>query len=215
MFDDLRKAFREAVRNFKDELSREEIPETVDRILLSMRHEVGVAKGRVSELEVLIARTVAEAEVERAEAVTAHRRGKRAADIGDAETSEIAIRYARKHEERIRVLDQKAVALRDELVLRHREVEEMLVQVKEAQEKRNALGATAARSGARDSFTAADDLFGELDRMANKIADEDARGRTGGSFGDLDLLGEDFAPSAPPPDVEARLEELKRRMRGE
>ena len=54
MFDDLRRAFREAVDNFKEELNRDEIPETVDKLLLGMRNEVADAKVQIRELEDLL-----------------------------------------------------------------------------------------------------------------------------------------------------------------
>ena len=89
----------------------------------------------------------------------------------------------------------------------------MLAQVKDAQAKRDTLAATSGRSGARESIRAADDLFAELDRMAEAIGDEDARAKAAEDFADLDL---DADPDLPPPpspvDFDARLEELKRRM---
>ena len=40
MFDDLRTAFREALDNFKKELKRDQVPETVDRLLVGMRSQL-------------------------------------------------------------------------------------------------------------------------------------------------------------------------------
>jgi phage shock protein A len=66
---------------------------------------------------------------------------------------------------------------------------------------------------------AADDLFAELDRMAEKIGGEEARARAAESMGNLDLDEEaasdfdrELGSDPPPPDVDRRLEELKRRM---
>jgi phage shock protein A len=213
MFENLRNAFREAVENFNKELVRDQVPETVDKLLKGMRDEVADAKVQLRELEDQITRTDAEVEREKAEVATARRRGKLAQDIGDAETVEIATQYAARHEERQRVLVQKAVALRQEVELRRTEVEEMLAKVKEAQVKRDSLAATAGRSGARESLGAADDLFSELDRMAEKIGGEDARARASEAMDDIDLGGDyDFEPPPRAPDVEERLAELKRRM---
>jgi len=81
-------------------------------------------------------------------------------------------------------------------------------------EKRGTLGATAGRADARSTLSEADDLFSELDRMAEKIGAEDARAQAAEEFSDLDFEADpDFAPPPPPElDVDARLEELKRRM---
>lgn len=214
MFDNLRNAFREAIDNFNKELHRDQIPEAVDSLLAGMRAEVAEAQARVRELEAQITRATAEAEREKNEAATARRRGKMAADIGDADTAEVATQYAVSREERQRVLEQKAAAMKEELVIRQREVQDMLAKVKEAQASRDGLAATAGRTGARKSLHAADDLFSELDRMAEKIGHEDAQARAAEELGDLDLDADpDFAPPPPPEvDLDARLEELKRRM---
>jgi phage shock protein A len=215
MFENLRNAFREAVENFNKELARDQVPETVDKLLRGMRNEVADAKVQLRELDDQITRTDAEVEREKSEVATARRRGKMAQDIGDAETAQIAAQYAARHEERQRVLEQKAAAFRQEVVLLKKEVEEMLAKVKEAQSKRDSLAASAGRSGARESLHAADDLFSELDRMADKIGDEDARARAAETMDDIDLGGDyglDEPPLAPEPDVEERLAELKRRM---
>jgi phage shock protein A len=214
MFENLRDAFRDAIDNFKTELSRDQVPEAVDRLLAGMRDEVADAKVRIRELEDQIARSQAEVEKEKSQAATAFRRGKMAGEIGDAETAELAAQYVLKHEERQRVLEQKVTALQEELTYRRKEVEEMLEKVKEAQTKRDSLAATLGRSDARDSISAADDLFGELDRMAEKIGDEDARAKAAEAFDDLDLR--DGSGFDPPPredvDFDERLRELKRRM---
>jgi len=213
MFENLRNAFREALDNFNKELAPNQVSQTVDRLLAGMRDEVADAKVRIRELEDQIARADKEVTREKSEATTARRRGKLAADIGDAETAELADQYAERHEERQRVLEQKGVALRQELVIRNKEVEEMLAKVKVAQTKRDALAATSGRTGARESLGEADDLFSELDRMAEAIGDEDARAQAAEDFGDLDLSGDPDLPPPPlPVDFDARLEELKRRM---
>lgn len=213
MFENLRNAFREAMENFNKELDRDQVPGAVDRLLAGMRDEVADAKVRIRELEDQIARADAEGAREKTEASTARRRGKLAADINDTETVQLAEQYVQRHDERQRILEQKSAALRQELVIRQREVEEMLAQVKDAQTKRDGLAATSGRSGARESLRAADDLFAELDRMAEAIGDEDARAKAAEEFGELDL---DADPDLPPPplpvDFDERLEELKRRM---
>jgi len=117
------------------------------------------------------------------------------------------------------LLEQKAKALKAEFDFRGEEVEEMMAKVKEAQAKRDSLSATAGRSGARETISAADDLFSELDRMAGKIEDEQAEGDAAEAFSNLDLGPEksDYTidlnePPRPEPDYDTRLAELKRRM---
>jgi len=213
MFENLRNAFREAIENFNKELDRDQVPGAVDRLLAGMRDEVADAKLRIRELEDQISRTDAEVAREKRDASTARRRGKLAAEIDDAETVQLAEEYAVRHEERQRILEQKSAALRQELEIREKEVEEMLGKVKEAQAKRDTLAATSGRTGARESLRAADVLFSELDRMAEAIGDEDARAKAAEEFGDLGLdLDDDDLPPPPPVDFDARLEELKRRM---
>lgn len=213
MFENLRDAFREAIANFKDELNRDQVPETVDRLLVGMRDEVADAKVRLKELDDLISRAEVEAAREKREAGTARRRGKMAADIGDEETVKVASEYAQKHEERQKLLEQKVVALRNERAHREEEIAEMLAKLKEAKASRDALAAKAGRSDARESIGAVDDLFSELDRMAEKIGDEDARARAAEDMDFLDLDDDDFrGPPREEIDVDERLEELKRRM---
>ena len=136
-----------------------------------------------------------------------------ARDIGDEETAEIAAQYAVKHEERQRLLEQKAVALNEELAFREKEIEEMIAKVKEAQAKRDSLTATAGRTEAREALGGADDLFSNFDRMAEKLGDESARGEAAASFDPLDLhVDVDEPPPRMDVDYDERLAELKRRM---
>lgn len=212
MFENLRNAFKEAIENFNKELDRDQVPETVDRLLVGMRNEVADAKASADELESQIEKTLQQIEREKNEVATARRRGKMAADIGDAETAQIAEQYAGKHEERLRLLEQKATALQGELDFQRKEVDGMMEKLKEAKAKRDALGATAGRTGARESIKAADDLFSELDRMAEKIGDDEARSEAAAEFDPLDLHVDMDAPPREEVDVDAALEELKRRM---
>ena len=213
MFENLRNAFKEAVENFNKELDRDQVPETVDRLLVGMRNEVADAQASVKDLEGQVARAGKEIEREKNEVSTARRRGKMAADIGDKETADIAEQYAAKHEERLRLLEQKATALQGELDFQRKEVGTMMEKFKEARAKRDALGATTGRTGARESIKAADDLFSEMDRMAEKIGDDEARSDAAAEFDPLDLHVDVDAPAPDRElDVDAALAELKRRM---
>lgn len=219
MFENLRSAFREAYENFNKELNREHVPETVNRLIGGMVDEITDVKAEIASLESQIGKTLAGSKKEKGDAATCRRRERMAREIDDGETADLAAQFAEKHEEHQQVLEQKAKALKAELDFRGEEVEEMMAKVKEAQAKRDSLSATAGRSGARDSISAADDLFSELDRMAGKINDERAKGEAAEAFSDLDLGPEksDYhidvdEPPSPQPDYDARLAELKRRM---
>src|SRR5690554_6841276 len=100
MFEDLRRAFREAVDNFQQELTRDRIPGSVDRILAEMVGEVTAARERVAELESQIERSRAESVVEAREVATCVRRAALAREIGDEETARIADEYAERHRRR-------------------------------------------------------------------------------------------------------------------
>lgn len=219
MFEDLRRAFREGIDNFNKELNREHVPETVDKLIKGMVDEITDAKSGLSELENQIKKALIESEKEKGEAQTARRREQMANEIGDAETAMIAASFAEKHEQHQTVLEQKALALKAEFEFREAGIEEMMSKIKEAKTKRESLSATAGRTGARESISAADDLFSELDRMSDKIDGEKAKGDAAEAFSDIDLGGTDSdthidineAPRSEP-DFDAALEELKRRM---
>jgi len=221
MFEDLRAAFREALDNFNKELRRENVSETADRLLLGMKSEIVDEKARVRDLESELDRALSEARREKELGATCRRREKMALAIGDEETATVAAQHAVKHEGHNALLDRKAATLREELEFRRKNVDEMIEQFSTAKQKRDELSATAGRAGARKTFTEADDLFGELDRMAEKIDGERRRGEAAEALGDLDLDGGesdnhvnlDDPPRAEPElDVDSALAELKRRM---
>jgi phage shock protein A len=218
MFDNLRDAFKEAVKNFKEELHRDEVPETVDRLVHGMKREAADARARLRELEEGIRRAKAEAAVEAQELEKCQRRERMALSIGDEETAKIAAEYCAKHARRREVLEQKAVALEQELKLRSAEADEMVVKIRAAEKERDALAASVGRTQARASMRDGDPLFDELDRMAEQLA---GGGRSAGSsdaLSDLDrdmeteLFDQEVQPKRRDTDLDARLAELKRRM---
>ena len=224
MFEDLRAAFREALDNFNNELRRENVSETADRLLIGMKNEIADEKVQVSELESQLEKALARSLREQEAGATARRREKMARGIGDEETAAIAVEHAAKHEGHHTLLEKRAAALREEIEFRKKNVDEMIDRFTEARQKRDALSATAGRAGARRSFGEADDLFGELDRMAEKIEGERRHGEAAEALDELDLetadeddldyhvrLDEEPAPRDEM-DVDAALAELKRRM---
>ena len=156
MFDELRSAFREALENFNKELSREHVPETVDRLISGMVDEITSTKAHVADLESQLEKATAVAAREKQEAETARRREQMARQIDDTETADLAGQYAAKHEEHQGVLAQKIEALQAELTFSRKEVELMMEKVKEAKTKRSTLAATTGRTGARGTMSGAD-----------------------------------------------------------
>lgn len=226
MLNDLRAAFRQAIHNFKTELNRDDVPGSVDRLLHGMREELIDARAYVSRLEGEIRRTLDAAGKEEREAEVCLRREAMATKIGDGDTAAVAADFAVKHGRRRDVLNRKALALKEELEVRRSEAAEMEAAFKEARGRRDGLAATVGRAGTRETIREADDLFEELDRMAEKISDlERSNAATEELLADDPLseepldrhpFGENPAePSGGSPDpdaLDARLRELKRRM---
>jgi phage shock protein A len=222
MFEDLRHAFREAVDNFNKELHRDQVPRTVDELLAGMTNELAEETAQVRGLEAELEKTTATSQREQEAAATCRRREEMAKGIGDEETATLAAQHATKHEGHHLVLEKKVDALRDELAFRRKSIEEMTAQLADARKKRGALGASAGRTGARRALSDADDLFSELDRMAEKMEGGKAQAEAAEALDDLDgseaafdaALADEVAE--PPPreglDVDAALAELKRRM---
>ena len=215
MFDNLRNAFREAVDNFNKELNRDDVPDVVDGLLKQMYQEASDAKAQLFTLEEQIKKAIQLSEMEEKEALTCRRREEMALKIGDEETAKVAAEFAEKHEKRREIQAKKALALRAELELKRGELEDMMVQLKEAKTKREALTATKGRADARNAIGGASDLFDELDRMAEKIEGVDhqreAEEELLSEFGDLESSSPSRGPS-PDELAEARLRELKRMM---
>lgn len=218
MFDDLRAAFREALDNFNKELNRDQVSDAADKLLVGMRNEIVDEKAAVAGLEEQIEKTEAHIEKLGKDAATARRREAMAREIDDQETVKLASEYALKAEGHRDVLQKKIEALREELAFRRTTLEGMHTQFEQAQEKREALKATTGRSGARETISAANDLFSELDRMADKIEGRRAEAEAAEAFSELDLEEDseyriDLDEEPEVLDVDAALEELKRRMK--
>jgi len=213
MFENLREAFREAVENFRTELNRDQVPEAADRLLKAMEGELVQARAELNRLAGEAEETRKKAEGEENEARTCLRREELARRIGDTETAELAHSYAQRHLQRKDVLDQKASVLEREVEVQRREVEEMTQRLEEARLQRDSLTASAGRTSARESLGAADDLFRDLDRMADRIQELEGRADAARELDEMDLDGSG-STGGPPSDeeLEARLEVLKRRM---
>lgn len=206
MFHRLKDAFREAVENFREELNRDALESgsgAMDRSLAGMRKEVSAAEAYLDRLETEIRETTAEADREAGEVATCRRREAMARKINDEETARIAAEYATRHERREQILRRKVSALQEELEIRREEAQEMRTTLEQANGIRNAAGVGDSPRTFSES-----ELEAELGRMRDRINRNSA-------YREVDDLLRDFDPphrQAPPPDVDARLEELKRRM---
>ena len=213
MFDNLRRAFKEAVDNFHREMDRDAIPEAVDGLLRGMRKEAVETKAALEGLKEQLATARKRASAEAREAKVCQRREAMARNIGDEETAEVAAKFAEKHANRGRVLSEKGDAIEAEVRLQESEYGEMLVQIKKARANLSTLAASAGRTQARESIHGADDLFGELDRMAEKIGGSEASARAEEAlFDDARDFDEALGESRREEVIDARLDELKRRM---
>ncbi|HZH79976.1 MAG TPA: hypothetical protein VFD68_01650 [Gemmatimonadales bacterium] len=146
-----------------------------------MREAVVEAKVAVQETRDAVARTEGELAQERQRLADAERRGRLAAEIQDAETAEIAQRFAAKHRERVSVLEKKLAALRDESSLYERELGDMQTQLARAERERPQTEAerSAERAwrnlqsvgGARPGVDPKEELLkSQMDRAAREAA---------------------------------------------
>lgn len=211
MFDSLRDAFRQAVENFRNELHRDRIPEAADRLIRAMKQELVDLEVGTRDLEREMEATREESGRERASARTCLRREEMALAIEDEETATVARAFARRHLHRHELLEQKAGVLERQVELNRSEIDELTARFKETRARRESMSATAGRASAGSRIREADDLFVELDRMAEKIDDFDRRGRAAKEVDEV-LRDAGTAEARDALEIEDRLEALKRRM---
>lgn len=215
MFDDLRQAFREALDNFNKELSSDQTSETADKLLIGMRNEIISEKARIVELKRQLLTTTVQIDDLTENIATARRRQGLARDIGDEGTAGLAADWLTKARHQRTILVNKAGALRDEIEFCSQAIDEMHTRFSKAQSKRETLSASSGRTGAYESITGTDEHFDNLNRMADKIKIVEADVQ---AEGDVHVEGSELPvelnqlPSDQQLDVDAALEELKRRM---
>lgn len=161
-----------------------------------MREAVVEAKVAVQEIREARGRTERELAAERQRLADAERRGRLAGEIQDAETVEIAGRYATKHRERVAVLEQKLAAQQAELALAERDLAEMHAQLKTAEQGRPHAQAERSTEAAWRDIQAAGGA-----RPGTDLQDELLKA-------DMDRVQREAA-------AERQLEELKKKMRKE
>ena len=218
MFDSLRDAFRQAVRNFHTELNRDRVPEAADRLLSAMKREMVDARVRTDELREERQRVLRTAAREEAEARTCLRREDMARRIGDEETARVAREFAGRHLRTHEVLVRKAEVLQLELGEREHELREMEERFREARLKRESLAAVAGRAEARGRIDRAGDLLADIDRIGERIREMEGRTAAAREVEEALDPGAAAGSGAAGPDdaeIDRRLRELKARMEGE
>lgn len=219
MFRSLQQAFREAVDNFRTELHRDDVPEAADRLLRAMHREVAGAREELLRLESEIDSVLTDARREEEEARTCLRREELARRIEDEETVRIAREHARHHLRRQEILTRKAAVLREELATGRSQVESMTGRLEEAKLQRDSLTASTGRSDARRQFADTEELFSTFHRMSERISDLEHQAEAARILDEMDQEpgapgdGRPGAPSAT--EIDARLAELKEKVRGE
>lgn len=120
MFEDFRRAWRQAVTNFWRELEADVGPdgEGVYREVARARNQLDRLNGEIGDARQRLAEETEQAEI-------CVRRERLARDIGDAETADLAAEYGARHRERAAVLERKVEALEAERSLCRRDLGEM------------------------------------------------------------------------------------------
>jgi hypothetical protein len=128
VFEDWKSAWRQAVENFRRELS--ESDDGTPAHTRAMRREVASARGALDRLLEEIERTRGDAVSERDHETICRRRENLARNIGDEETVRLAAQFAARHQERAEVIERKVEILVAEHALLARDLasmEEILV----------------------------------------------------------------------------------------
>lgn len=120
VFDEFRRAWRQAVANFWHELESE--ADDRDR---GVYREVARVRNQLAELDDAIAATRQRLTEETEQVEACARREQLARNIGDLETARVAAEYRDRHQERADVLRRKADALEAERGLCARDLREM------------------------------------------------------------------------------------------
>jgi len=141
----------------------------VDRLIRAMRDELVQTKARIPELETLLASLIARADEQKAKAEACDRRAAQALEIGDAETQEVAERFAGQHRQRLEVLVMKAETTRQEILQHRDEAEQMTEQLKDAMARRDTIGIQQRRARAIENKTSRFDSVDAFDRMADRM----------------------------------------------
>jgi hypothetical protein len=129
-------------------------------------------RATLRQLRDALEKTERELAAERTQLDAAERRGRLAADIGDAETVAVAERFTARHGERVAMLEKKLEAQRTEFALLDRDVEEVVARLREVEQRG---GVPSEGSRIQPPLDVDDAQLGaEIDRSARE-ADAEAR----------------------------------------
>jgi hypothetical protein len=190
MFEQLRDALRG--------LGRDAGPTDRRAAMAGMKDALVLARMALHDLREGVTVTERRLAAEQAELDTVTRRRGLAAQINDAETVAIADRCVAQHAERVRVLEQKRAAQRDELALAEREYEAMSRELKRAM-----AGLPLGAAGSAGSHEAAAMREGEEALGERQAATDEAA---------LDAMARARDREAREADAAERLAALKRQL---
>ena len=120
----------ESVKARLEKLLRDHSRSDPRAYMSALREALLEAKVGVATMRSALVKSEEELRREQRQLTDAERRGRLALEVPDQQTVTLAEQFARRHRERIAVLERKISVQRDELVLAQREVEEMLGQVR-------------------------------------------------------------------------------------
>ncbi len=145
-------------------------PPDLGEIAARMREAVIEQKAGLRVIRDELGKTEQALAADREQLATAERRRDLARQIEDAETAEVAERFAARHRDRVAVLERKVEAQRAELALAERDLAEMMAQLKDAGRRIPDLPST--RGLTADLETDLDDshLRTQMDRAAREAA---------------------------------------------
>ncbi|MCI0434433.1 MAG: hypothetical protein L0271_12460, partial [Gemmatimonadetes bacterium] len=123
MWEDWKKAWRDAVENFRRELAGDDVAS--DSRTRAMQRDVMAVRDALSRLDGEIRRTQRESETERENEQVCRRREEMARSVKDEETARIAAGFAVRHAERAAVLTRKVEVLEAERGLLARDLDSM------------------------------------------------------------------------------------------
>lgn len=129
-------------------------------------------RATLRQLRDALEKTERELAAERTQLDAAERRGRLAAEIGDAETVAVAERFTARHGERVAMLEKKLEAQRTEFALLERDVEEVVARLREV-EQRGGVPSEGSRIQPPPDLDDAQ-LGADIDRSARE-ADAEAR----------------------------------------
>jgi hypothetical protein len=170
MFEDWKRAWRQAMENFQREV-HEGTPGAPPRVR-AMERELMSAAGALSKLDDEIRRTRMSADAETREEQVCRRRETLAREVDDTETVQIAAEFAARHAERAALLNRKLSVLEEERALLARDVQAMRDLIAQATPLADgaAAGSVADGTATRPSGESDDRDFSRLEREARERA---------------------------------------------